>query len=237
MAFAAVMVSVQPPWLFTWEGVVAGFFSSFFAAAEPVLLVLTYKKLLAYHSPQGYGHPNPSIMGPGTTTFQFHGDGHAQPRAHYHLLHYTTVLSALLTLPWVFISGEAGSIQRNCYILDIPWFWLMIVLGGLAAYSSFLAFWMLVRTTSPLTGNLVVQGLGVTVQAVVLGGRGMQEWGWMGAMTGWGAGVWYLLGRRRECGVSLWGGGPEGGDEVLWDGGEGEGRRRSGESEEEFLVG
>ena len=233
MTFAVVMMSIQPPWMFTWEGVAAGICSSFFAAAEPVVMVSTFKKIFAYHSPNG----NPTATSTATadelnliTDPMFHGDGHSLPRAHYHLIHYTTFLSVLLTLPWVFISGESGSISRNCYILDIPWFWLMVILGGLASYTTMLGSWMLVKATSPLTGNLAVEGLQVTVQTILLGGFKMKEWGWMGAMTGWGAGVWYLLGRRRECGVSFWGG--VGGDEVPWDG-----ERREGQSEEEeFLV-
>ena len=89
---------------------------------------------------------------------------------------------------------------------------------------------MLVKTTSPLTGNLVMEGVQVIFQTMLLGGFRMQEWGWIGATTGLGAGVWYLLGRRRECGVSLWGG-VEPGEDMLWDGERGE----EG-SEEEFLV-
>ncbi|KAF8422642.1 hypothetical protein EV426DRAFT_534985 [Tirmania nivea] len=233
MTFAVIMVSIQPPWLFTWEGVAAGICSSFFAAAEPVVMVSTFKEILAYHSPSGNSAAISTTSAVDEinliTDPMFHGDIHSLPRSHYHLIHYTTFLSALLTLPWVFISGEAGSISRNCYILDIPWFWLMIMLGGLASYTTMIGFWMLVKTTSPLTGNLVVEGLQITVQTILLGKFKMQEWGWMGAMTGWGAGVWYLLGRRRECGVTLWGG--EVGDEVLWDR-----ERREEENEVEFFV-
>lgn len=89
---------------------------------------------------------------------------------------------------------------------------------------------MLVKTTCSLTAG-VVGAVGVTVQSVLLGAGGLPEWGWTGAVTGWAAGGWYALGRRRGGGFPSWGGGEaevveRGGS--LWDG-EAE--------EEEWLVG
>lgn len=225
ITFAVAIVSIRPPWLFTWEGIVSGICSAFLAAAEPVVLITTFRRILAYNSP----NQNPSSE-PITVPTSFHGDDKSLSRSHYHLMHYTTILSALLILPWVFISGEAGDISRNCYILDIAGFWMLMLVQGLVFYAQFLGFWILIKTTSPLTGNVVAEGIQVIFQAIVLGGFGMHEWGWMGAMTGLGAGVWYMLGRRRECGIRLWGS-TEPGEDVLWDG-----ERRDEENEEEFLV-
>lgn len=31
----------------------------------------------------------------------------------------------------------------------------------------------------------------------------LPTWSWVGVLTCWGSSVWYLLGRRKECGVSF----------------------------------
>ncbi|KAF8465913.1 hypothetical protein BDZ91DRAFT_658655 [Kalaharituber pfeilii] len=237
LTFATVMVSIHPPYLFTWEGVVGGICSSFFAAGYPIALLNTYKKVLGNHPSHDRPEHEEEILIDPSNTVYFQGDGKSVSRAHWRLLHYTNMLSIILTLPWVFMSGEAGNMSRNCYILDIPWFWFMIFLGGLASWGTFVGGWILVKTTSPLTGN-AVNGLQVTIQSVMLSGFKLPEWGWTGAITGWAAGVWYMLGRRREVGVSLWGSGDE--RELLWDGdGVQEDGGRTGNNEpgeDEWLV-
>ena len=206
LTFALAMVSLQPPFLVTWEGVVAGVFSSFFVAGYPVLLLNTYNRVLEYHSPM-----YDEVLIESTSTMYFQGDGKSPARSHWKLLLYTNMMAIILTLPWIFISGEAGNISRNCYILDIPWFWLMILVGGIASWGVFVGGWMLVKATTPLTGN-VVGGVRVAVQSVLLSGFRLPEWSWTGAVMAISSGVWYLLGRRREVGVT-WGEG-----EVMWEG-------------------
>lgn len=40
-----------------------------------------------------------------------------------------------------------------------------------------------------------------TLQTLLLMGLRLPTWSWVGVWTCWGSGIWYFVGRRRECGV------------------------------------
>ncbi|KAI5807363.1 hypothetical protein DFH27DRAFT_479391 [Peziza echinospora] len=220
MTFAVAMVSIQSPFLFTWESVVAGSFSSIFAALYPIILHNTYKNVLRHSNIRQSEFEEAPVDQSNPVYFQ--GDGKAIARSHWKFLHYTNLLAIMLTLPWIYISGELGNIYRNCYILDTPWFWIMILADGSALFALFVFGWMLTKTTSPLTANMV-GGVQVAVQSLILTGFNLPEWSWTGAVMIGVAAAWYFLGRRRECGVNFWGGGDEG--SVVFDG---DGEREDG---------
>ncbi|KFY87887.1 hypothetical protein V500_06701 [Pseudogymnoascus sp. VKM F-4518 (FW-2643)] len=85
----------------TWDSVLAGVISSFCAALFPVLLYSTYQNLSA-PSPERARDPTSS-------------------RTTYTLLHHVSLLSIIISLPFVLISGEIPNIARNIYFLDRPW--------------------------------------------------------------------------------------------------------------------
>jgi len=135
------------------------------------------------------------------TTGTLHTSGQVgsrkESRAYWQLLHYTSLLSIAIITPLVLISGELSNILRNCYFLDVPWFWFLISCSSLAAWAVFTSTLALVRATSPLTTNF----LGVpraAVQLVTLGSNRMRIHGWVGVTLCWAGSVWYTLLRREE---------------------------------------
>jgi hypothetical protein len=132
-----------------WEAVVTGVFSSFFVALYPVQLQRTYRILLASLVPQGEiltNHPYVNANLPPD-----HSGSREETRAYWRLLHYTSVLSIIILLPFPFLTGEAVDIARNCYILDVFFHWLMVLCGGCGSWAVFWATIALTRATSPLT--------------------------------------------------------------------------------------
>ncbi|CUS11569.1 unnamed protein product [Tuber aestivum] len=211
MVLSLAMAVLRPGTRFAIEGFLAGLFSTIFVAAYPILLTKAYKSLL-------HGNPNTTgsgdLLGVGPTDGMFSTDGGEETRSAWKLLHYVNVLSIAMILPWVFLSGEFGDISRNCYILDLPWFWLMGLFSGMGAWATFVSGFLLLRATTPLT--MVVSTYPRTAFQALLMHGSMPTWSWVGVLMCWGSSVWYLLGRRKECGVSFFhvedGKGPFGGE-------------------------
>lgn len=208
MTLSLAMACLRPGTRFAIEGFLAGIFSTIFVAAYPVLLSKTYKSLL---KPSG----NDDLLGVGVET-----EGKDETRTAWKLLHYTNFISILVVLPWVFLSGDWGDISRNCYILDVPWFWLLVVFSGIGAWGTFVGGFLLVKVsissimkfcmgrmanmdqaTTPLT--MVVSTYPRTALQTLFMPPNLPTWSWVGVLTCWGSSIWYLLGRRKECGVSF----------------------------------
>lgn len=189
MILSLAMACLRPGTRFAIEGFLAGIFSTIFVAAYPVLLSKTYKSLL---KPSG----NDDLLGVGVET-----EGKDETRTAWKLLHYTNFISILVVLPWVFLSGDWGDISRNCYILDVPWFWLLVVFSGVGAWGTFVGGFLLVKATTPLT--MVVSTYPRTALQTLFMPPNLPTWSWVGVLTCWGSSIWYLLGRRKECGVSF----------------------------------
>ncbi|KAL7266737.1 hypothetical protein RUND412_010700 [Rhizina undulata] len=201
MVVSLLVVSLRPHTRFAIEGFLAGIFSALFVAAYPIMLVKTYKSFMPLQSsssdPDLLGDSFYEPVGAGGT-----GDDKEEARKAWKMLHYINVLSILLILPWAWISGEAGDVQRNCYFLDVPFFWFMIVAGGIAAWGSFVLGLAVVKATSPLT-MIVTSYPKAAMQSVFLMHFKLPVWSWVGVLMCWGSAVWYALGRRKECGVSF----------------------------------
>ncbi|KAL1653820.1 hypothetical protein SLS61_003605 [Didymella pomorum] len=131
----------------TWESIVAGVFSSVFAALYPILLLRTYRTLLATLAPQ-----NDVLTGYPTRS---EDDNRDETRAYYRTLHYTSLLSIALLTPIVLLSGEPRNIAHNIPFLDVPFFWLMIWCGAIGSWAVFSSTLVLVKATSPLTATFV----------------------------------------------------------------------------------
>lgn len=177
----------------TWESIVAGVFSSFFAALYPILLLRTYRTLLAGLVPLGdvlSGYPTGRSEGEDSGNRE-------ETRAYYRTLHYTSLLSIALLTPIVILSGELGNIYHNIPFLDVPFFWLMIWCGAIGSWAVFSSTLVLVKATSPLSATFVnVPRSGV--QLMLLSMFKMPAHSWVGVTLCWAASAWYAVSRRSE---------------------------------------
>lgn len=204
MVLSLAVVSLRPGTRFAIEGFIAGVFSTFFVALYPILLSSTYKAFSDRHAPNDSPHPftvDNSLTDHSSVVMS--GDGKDATRSAWKLLHYTNLLSIMFLLPCALISGELRDISRNCYILDVAFFWLMMLGAGAAAWATFVTGFLLVRASTPLT-MVVTTYPRSALQTVLLMGFRLPTWSWVGVLMTWGAGVWYIVGRRRECGVSFY---------------------------------
>jgi hypothetical protein len=177
----------------TWESIVAGVFSAIFVALYPVQLQRTYKSLVAALVPQG------DLLGtfPSSNTPTDFSGSREEARAYWRLLHYTSLLSILLFTPIVILSGEVTDIWRNCYFLDVFFYWLMVLCGGLGSWAVFWATIALTRSTSPLTATFLFIPRAAFLLPIMAGFR-MPAYAWIGIGMCWASCGWFLKGRRRE---------------------------------------
>ncbi|KAI4709181.1 hypothetical protein J4E89_005929 [Alternaria sp. Ai002NY15] len=174
----------------TWESVVAGVFSSIFVALYPILLLRTYRKIVAGLVPAGdvlTGYPSGSEE-PGNRE---------ETRAFYRTLHYTSLVSLMLLTPIVILSGEVPHIYHNIPFLDVPFFWAMMLFGGMGSWAVFSGTLLLVKATSPLTATFVaVPRSAFQLVAITLFKGPAQTW--IGVILCWISSLWFLVARRDE---------------------------------------
>lgn len=187
-----LLATIRPGERTTWEAVVAGAFSSIFAALYPVVLLRAYRHLVSDLVPQGDtlidDTNSPGSISTGTKE---------ETRAYWRTLHYTSILTILLLLPLVLVSGELKQIHRNCYFMDVPWFWFLVVCGGVGSWAVFSTTLLLVKATSPLTATFVSVPRSA-FQLAVLSKFRMPAHSWVGVGLCWTACLWYLVARARE---------------------------------------
>ncbi|KAH8816029.1 hypothetical protein F5884DRAFT_667214 [Xylogone sp. PMI_703] len=172
----------------TWESIVAGAFSSIFVALYPVQLHRTYKSLVSSLVPQGdvLSYSNAPTDASGSRE---------EARATWRLLHYTSLVSILIFLPIVALSGEIGNIARNCYFLDVFFHWLMIACGGIGSWAVFLGTVVLTKTTSPLTTTFLFIPRAAFLLPILVK---TPVYSWVGLAMCWASCVWYMHGQRKE---------------------------------------
>jgi hypothetical protein len=180
----------------TWEGIVAGVFSTIFVSLYPILVYRTHKLLTAAQVPQG--DVLTGFSPAQTSSAPMDASGTKQEtRAYYQLLHYTSLLSLALLAPMVLVSGELTNIFRNCYFLDVPWFWFVSIAGGFVSFCVFATSLAFVRATSPLTASFV--GIPkAALQLVILSGGRLSVHSWVGVALCWAGTAWYAAVRREE---------------------------------------
>lgn len=191
-----LIASIRTRSLVSWEAIVAGVFSMLFVALYPVLLERTHKLLLASQIRPGdvFTTFSPTRTGPATT---YESGNKQSTRAYYQLLHYNSVISLVLLFPLVFISGESVRISRNCYFLDVFWFWFMCACGGYCAFAVYISTPAFIRTTSALT--VVFTGVPrAAVQIMIFSNFRLPVHSWVGVALCWFGSGWYALVRREE---------------------------------------
>ena len=190
-----LMASIQPNLRAPWQGIVAGIFSAGFVALYPILLLRAYQTLLAdmtsgddiqldSDSIDDSGHANPT-------------DTSVSTRAYYTTLHYSSVLCIFALALLVLISGEVGQIRRNCYFMDVPWFWFLIFCSSLGGFTVFASTLLMVLATSPLSATFVAVPRSA-FQLAVLNKLRLPPHSWVGVSLCWASCVWYLSTHWRE---------------------------------------
>lgn len=177
----------------TWESIVAGIFSSLFVVLYPILLLRSYRKLVSSLVRQGdlLTGSSPSMNASDAPAFK------ENARAAWQILHYTSFLSIILVSPILLVSGEIAHISRNCYFLDVPFFWFLIVMTGLQSGAVFLFTFLLTKATSPLTTSFLFLPRSA-FQLAILSHFKMPVYSWVGIGMCWLSSLWFLLIRRRE---------------------------------------
>jgi hypothetical protein len=187
-----LLASIRPGSRVTWESIVAGVFSSFFVALYPIILLRTYRTLVADLVPQG-----DILTGfPATSNDDTVGT-REETRAYWRILHYTSQLSIIILTPMVLISGELTNMFRNCYICDVPFLWLLHLCGGVACWAVFSTTLLLVKATSVTTVAFLAVPRGA-FQLMVLSVFRMPVHSWVGVSLCWAASLWFLRVRREE---------------------------------------
>ena len=186
LSFASIRSNVRV----TWESIVAGVFSSLFVALHPILLLRTYRTLVASLIPQG------DVL----TGFPSSTDDSAdrgETRAYWRTLHYTSLLSLMMLTPVVLLSGEVTNALHNIPFLDVPFFWFMIFCGALGSWAVFVSLLLLLKATSPLTAAFISVPRGA-FQLAMLSLFKMPTHTLIGVLLCWLSSFWFLLARREE---------------------------------------
>ena len=168
----------------------AGVFSSLFVALYPILLLRTYRTLVAGLVPQGdvlTGYP---------ATAEDAGN-REETRAYYRTLHYTSLLSLMILTPIVLLFGDVGHIYHNIPFLDVPFFWAMMIFGGMGSWAVFSSTLLMVKATSPLTTTFIAVPR-TAFQLAVINLLKISAPSWVGVILCWISSVWFLVARRDE---------------------------------------
>jgi hypothetical protein len=187
-----LMTSIRTGERDPWESVVAGAFSSFCVALYPILLLRGYRQLVSDLVPQGDLLSVSDAQAPSVST-----GTKEETRAYWRVLHYTSYLTIAMLLPFVLISGELKQVHRNCYFLDVPWFWFLVSCAALGGFGIFVSFLLLVKATTPLTANFVSIPRSV-FQIVVLSKFRMPAHSWVGAGLCVVSCLWFCVAKARD---------------------------------------
>lgn len=174
----------------TWESIVAGVFSSFFVALYPILLLRTYRIILAGLVPQG------DVLAGYPTSADDVGN-REETRAFYRTLHYTSLLTLIILTPIVLFFGDVGHIYHNIPFLDVPFFWAMMLFGGMGSWAVFASTLLMVKATSPLSTTFIAVPRTAFQLAMINLGK-IPAPSWVGVILCWISSVWFLVARRDE---------------------------------------
>jgi hypothetical protein len=186
LLFATIRSNVRV----TWESIVAGVFSSFFVALYPILLLRTYRIILAGLVPQtdvlaGYPASADDV------------GNREETRAFYRTLHYTSLISLIILTPTVLFFGDVRHIYHNIPFLDVPFFWAMMLFGGMGSWAVFSSTLLLVKCTSPLTTTFVSVPR-TAFQLAMINLFKIPAPSWVGVILCWLSSLWFLVVRRAE---------------------------------------
>lgn len=120
-----------------------------------------------------------------------------ETRAFYRVLHYTSLITLIILTPIVILFGDVRNIYHNIPFLDLPFFWAMMLFGGMGSWATMTATLMMVRATSPLSTSFVAVPR-TAFQLVAINVGKIPAPSWVGCILCWISSVWFLLARRKE---------------------------------------
>ncbi|KAF2149406.1 hypothetical protein K461DRAFT_281780 [Myriangium duriaei CBS 260.36] len=192
IAVLNLLMATMIPERVTWESIVAGVFSSLFVALYPIMLLQAHKRLVDELVPQG-----DNLVAFEDESASSYLGNKEETRAYWRILHYVSILSMMMMAPMVLVSGEVQQIRRNCYFMDVPWFWFLMVCGGAGSWAVFSFSLLLIKTTSPLSATFVSIPRSA-FQLMVLSKFHLKPRSWVGLALCWASCLWYVVVRSRE---------------------------------------
>ena len=158
------------------------------------MLIRTHRKLVSTLIPQSTllaGFSPPTTPADLITTTD--NDSNESIRAVWQIFHYLSILSITILLPIVFLSGEIGHMSRNCYFLDLPFFWFLNIAAGLLGSAIFLwTFLLVLVSSSPFFVTFLSVPRSV-IQLLILSRFHMPLHSWIGLFLSLLASLWFLI--------------------------------------------
>lgn len=195
------MASIWPNQRSTWESIVAGVFSTLFVSFYPILLLQAYNRIKSELPRQKAGDDIIVSDDPYTADTAALIESTRQQenatRAYYTTLHYTSLLSITFLAPIVLLSGEPFSILRNCYFLDVPFFWFVLFSSGFFSFAIFIMSLLVVEIMSPVASVMTAVPRQALQLVVFKSGR-VPVHVWVGASLCWASSLWFAGARWDE---------------------------------------
>ena len=195
LACSTLLLAIYPSvHQITFENVVYGAFSSVFTALFPILLLRTSHALhntyKLQHRPSDEfgtdaGKKTPSIFNQeGLHTFWF-------------ILRLVAIISTLMVIPVLILSGEIQDIHSNSYVLDIKYFWMLVAASGTAAgILLILTLWTVMVTSPAVTVFLLVPSS--VLQVAILNKFSLPLHNWADIITCCGSSIYFFVIKRKE---------------------------------------
>ncbi|KAI9742986.1 MAG: hypothetical protein M1818_003281 [Claussenomyces sp. TS43310] len=175
-----------------WDAIVAGIASSICVALYPVLLQKTFTSQVAALMPQAdllsdrQGESSADASG-----------SKEEARASWSILHYVSLISIMIYIPILILSGEIGNISRNCYFLDSSFLWLILMSQGIVSWGLFFGTFLLARATSPLTTTFTLIPQVAFLYPFVSNSK-VPAYSWIGIAMCWASIAWFVRAQRSQ---------------------------------------
>lgn len=189
--FLAIYPSVHQ---ITFENVVLGSFLSVLTALFPILLLKTSHTF--YNTCRLKPHPADELdTEPGKKTPSI--SNQEGLRAFWSILRLVALISLLVIVPVLLLSGELQDIHSNSYVLDLKLFWLLVAASGTTAGLLLILTLWLVRATSPVTTIfMLVPSSGL--QVAILNHFSLPLYNWVDIVMCWGSSLYFFVNKRKE---------------------------------------
>lgn len=158
--------------------VATGILSSIAAGLFPELLVNTYAIVLGGQTRL----ESRATSRPSTDLYHTSPLCPMDTRATYQLFHHLSVLSIMILVPVVVLSGELQTILGTYEHLLEWWPWFLLSLGSLATFSVLVSTVLLAKATSPLTVNYLSVPM-YTIMVIAMAKGMLEVYAWAGVVT------------------------------------------------------
>lgn len=171
-----------------------GVTSSICVASFPVLLLRTHQALSNAFTLQRQLINEPGLESGNTVDATRRQD---ESHVFWLTLRLTAVVSTILLLPTLLLSGELQDIYRNCYVLDIQGVWWLLAASGILAGMALILVLLLCKAIAPvMTTIFLLPGSGL--QLVILNSFSLMLNVWIDVAMCWLASVYLIIGAGKE---------------------------------------